>query len=167
MPENKYLHHRSSAKYVMHVIFVYFGGFHTNIKCARKIHSKSENPHRSATVWKFHAYERLESLGYENCVHTKYSGFAVELINGVLRQWGFVPPSSIETNVDVLCNALCAMRYRAWKCYVTAPQPAKQPTKLVLNKDSVPYKSMLGDRRSIEKRSRTCPIPDIFWNLAH
>ena len=37
--------------------------------------------------------------------------------------------------------------HRACKCYVTAPQPAK----LVLNNASIPYKSMLGDRRSAEK----------------
>ena len=53
--------------------------------------------------------------------------------------------------------------HRACKCYVTAPQPAK----LVLNKDIVPYKSMLGDRRSTGKRPRTCPIPTIFWNVTH
>ena len=52
----------------MHVIFVYFvhGGFRTKIKCMRKVRSKSENPQRSATVRKFHAYERPESPGYEN-----------------------------------------------------------------------------------------------------
>ena len=49
----------------MHVIFVYFvhGGFRTKIKCMRKVQSKSENPQRSATVQKSHAYERLESPG--------------------------------------------------------------------------------------------------------
>ena len=57
--------------------------------------------------------------------------------------------------------------YGACKCYVTAEQPAWQPAKLVLNKDSIQYKSMLGDRRSTEKRPRTCPIPDIFWNVTH
>ena len=52
----------------MHVIFVYFvrGGFRTKIKCMRKVQSKSENPQRSATVRKFHAYETSESPGYEN-----------------------------------------------------------------------------------------------------
>ena len=52
----------------MHVIFVHFvrGGFHTKIKCTCKVQSKSENPQRSATVRKFHAYERSESPGYEN-----------------------------------------------------------------------------------------------------
>ena len=52
----------------MHEIFVYFvrGGFRTKIKCMRKVQSKSENQQRSATVRKFHAYERLESPGYEN-----------------------------------------------------------------------------------------------------
>ena len=46
----------------MHFIFVYFvrGGFHTKIKCIRKNWGRSENPLRSATVRKFHAYERLE-----------------------------------------------------------------------------------------------------------
>ena len=63
----------------MHVIFVYFvcGDFLTKIKGMRKVKSKSENPHQSATVRKFHAYERLEMPGYENWVHTKYSGFTV------------------------------------------------------------------------------------------
>ena len=52
----------------MHVIFVYFvrGGFRTKIKCMRKGQSKSENRQRSATVRKFHAYERSENPGYEN-----------------------------------------------------------------------------------------------------
>ena len=40
---------------------------------------------------------------------------------------------------------------RVCKCYVTPQQPGK----LVLNKDRVPYKSVLGNRRS---------IPTIFWN---
>ena len=53
--------------------------------------------------------------------------------------------------------------HRACKCYVTAGQPAK----LVLNKDSVPHKSMLEDRPSIEKRPHTSLIPDIFWNVTH
>ena len=63
----------------MHVIFVYFvrSGFRTKIKCTRKVQSKSENPQQSATVRKFHAYERLECPGYENWVRTKYSGFTV------------------------------------------------------------------------------------------
>ena len=67
----------------MHVIFVYFvrSGFRTKIKFMRKVHSKSEHLHRSATVRKFRAYERLESPGYENWVCTKYSGFTVI--------WGF------------------------------------------------------------------------------
>ena len=43
----------------------------------------------------------------------------------------------------------------ACKCYVTAQRPAK----LVLNQDSVPYKSMLEVGRLTEKRPRTCPIP--------
>ena len=34
-----------------------------------------ENLQRSATVRKFHAYERSESPGYENRGRTKYSGF--------------------------------------------------------------------------------------------
>ena len=38
---------------------------------------KSENLQRPATVWKLHAYESLESPGYENWVRTKYSGFTV------------------------------------------------------------------------------------------
>ena len=44
----------------MHFIFVYFvrGSFRTKIKCKLKIQSKSENPHPSAAVRKFHAYER-------------------------------------------------------------------------------------------------------------
>ena len=52
----------------MHVIFVYFvrGGFRTKIKDMRKLKSKPENLQRPATVRKFHAYERLESPGYEN-----------------------------------------------------------------------------------------------------
>ena len=68
----------------MHVIFVYFvhGGFRTKIKCMRKVQSRSENPQRSATVRKFHAYERSESPGYENWVRTKYSGFTVANISG-------------------------------------------------------------------------------------
>ena len=63
----------------MHVIFVYFvrGSFRTKVKCTRKVHSQEEHLHRSATVQKFHAYERLESPGYENWVRTKYSGFTV------------------------------------------------------------------------------------------
>ena len=63
----------------MHDIFVYFvrGGFRTKLKCMRKVQSKSENPQRSATVRKFHAYERSESPGYENWVRTEYSGFTV------------------------------------------------------------------------------------------
>ena len=48
------------------------------------VQGKSENPQRSATaratVQKFHAYERLESPGYENWVRTKYSGFTVVCI---------------------------------------------------------------------------------------
>ena len=62
-----------------HVIFVYFvrGGFRTKIKCTQKVQSKSENPQRSATVRKFHVYERLESPRHENWVRTKYSGFTV------------------------------------------------------------------------------------------
>ena len=43
----------------------------------RKVQSKSEPDQRSATVRKFHAYERSESPGYENWVRTKYSGFSV------------------------------------------------------------------------------------------
>ena len=68
-----------------HVIFVYFvrGGFRTKIKCMRKALSKSENPHRSATVRKFYAYEKSESLGYENWMCTKYSGFTVDLLTCV------------------------------------------------------------------------------------
>ena len=44
----------------MHFIFVYFvrGGFRTKIKCILKFQSTSENPQHSATVRKFHAYER-------------------------------------------------------------------------------------------------------------
>ena len=67
----------------MHVIFVYFvrDSFRTKIKYMRKVQSKSENPQRSATVRKFHAYERSESPGYENWVRAKYSGFtAAEII---------------------------------------------------------------------------------------
>ena len=68
-----------SRLFRMYVIFVYFvrGGFCTKIKCMRKVQRKSENPQESATVWKFHAYERSESPGYENWVRTKYSGFTV------------------------------------------------------------------------------------------
>ena len=63
-----------------HVIFVYFarGGFRTKVKCMRKVQNKSENLQQSATVRKFHAYERSESPGYENWVRTKYSGFTVQ-----------------------------------------------------------------------------------------
>ena len=63
----------------MHVIFVYFvrAAFRTKIKCMRKVQSMPENQQRSATVRKFHAYERSESPGYENWVRTKYSGFTV------------------------------------------------------------------------------------------
>ena len=59
----------------MHVILVYFvrGGFHTKLKCMRKVQSKSENPQRSVTVRTFHAYERSESPGYKNWVRTKNS----------------------------------------------------------------------------------------------
>ena len=59
--------------------FVYFvgSGLRRKIKCMWKVQSKSENPQRSATVGKFHAYERSESPGYENWVRTKYSGFTV------------------------------------------------------------------------------------------
>ena len=57
--------------------------------------------------------------------------------------------------------------HRACKCYVTAPQPAWQPAKLVLNKDSVPYKSMLRNCRLTEKQPRTCPIPEISWYVTH
>ena len=38
---------------------------------------------------------------------------------------------------------------------------------LVLNKDSILYKSMLGDGRSTEKLPCTSPIPDIPWNATH
>ena len=71
----------------MHVIFVYFvrGGFRTKIKCMRKVQSKSENPQRSATVRKFHAYERSKSPGYENWVRTKYSGFTVDIYRYIVR----------------------------------------------------------------------------------
>ena len=57
-----------SRIFCRHVIFVYFvrSGFRTKIKCIPKVQSKSENPQRSATVRKFHAYERPESPGYEN-----------------------------------------------------------------------------------------------------
>ena len=57
-----------SRIFCMHEIFVYFvrGGFRTKIKCMRKVQSKSEGTQRSATVRKFHAYERSESPGYEN-----------------------------------------------------------------------------------------------------
>ena len=57
-----------STIFRMHVIFVYFvrGDFPTKIKCMRKVQSKSENSQRSATVRKFHAYEKSESPGYEN-----------------------------------------------------------------------------------------------------
>ena len=67
----------------MHVIFVYSvrAAFRTKIKCMRKVQSMPENLQRSATVRKFHAYERLESPGHENghenWVRTKYSGFTV------------------------------------------------------------------------------------------
>ena len=63
----------------MHVIFVYFvrGGFRTKIKGMQKVQSKTENLQWSATVRKFHAYERSESPEYENGVRTKYSGFTV------------------------------------------------------------------------------------------
>ena len=44
----------------MHVIFVYFvrAAFRTKIKCMQKVQSMPENLQRSATVRKFHAYER-------------------------------------------------------------------------------------------------------------
>ena len=76
----------------MHVIFVYFvrGGFRTKIKCMRKLKSKSENLQRPATVRKFHAYERLESPGYENWVRTKYSGFTVLAVFFSTRLFGYV-----------------------------------------------------------------------------
>ena len=67
-------------------------------------------------------------------------------------------PQSKETN-----HTIEGLSNRACKCYVTAQQPAK----LVLNNDSIPYKSMLGDCWSTEKRLRTCPIPNIFWNVTH
>ena len=51
------------------------------IKCMRKVKSKSENLQRPATVRKFHAYEMLESPGYENWVRTKYSGITVVVFN--------------------------------------------------------------------------------------
>ena len=65
----------------MHFIFVYFvhGGFCTKIKCILKIQSKSETPQRSAAVQKFMHTKGRGSLGYENLVRTKYSGFTVSL----------------------------------------------------------------------------------------
>ena len=57
-----------SRIFCMRVAFVYFvrGGFRTKIKCMRKVKSKSENPQRSATVRKFHAYETfwIDSNGF-------------------------------------------------------------------------------------------------------
>ena len=73
------LRYCKSRIFRMHVIFVYFvrGSFRTKIKCMRKVQGKSENPQRSATVRKFHAYKSSERPGYENWVRTKYSGFTV------------------------------------------------------------------------------------------
>ena len=47
-----------SRIFCTHVIFVYFvrGAFRTKINCMRKVQCKSDDPQRSATVRKFHAY---------------------------------------------------------------------------------------------------------------
>ena len=54
------IYHCKSRIFHMHFIFVYFvhGGFCMKIKCILKLQSKSENLQRSASVRKFHAYER-------------------------------------------------------------------------------------------------------------
>ena len=96
----------------MHVIFVYFvrGTFYTKIKCMWKVKSKSENPQRSVTVRKFHAYERSESPGYKNWVRMKYSGLTV-LVDWVdFRGYKFVLVCAWNSSTWFKSVEICCLR---------------------------------------------------------
>ena len=60
-----------SRIFPIHFIFVYFvpSGFRTKVLCVRKSQNKLENPQRSASVRKFHAYERSEVPSTRKLVH--------------------------------------------------------------------------------------------------
>ena len=116
-----------------------------------------------------HLFSEVEAVGqqWEPCVLDCY----IPGVSSCVWLWMCLPLCGFRVEVCDVCSSLNAflslsgLCHRACKCHVTAPQPAEQPAKLVLNKASATYKSMLGDCWSTEKRPRTCPIPTIFWNV--
>ena len=54
------------------------------------------------------------------------------------------------------------LAYESWQALEYEIFSRSKISAITVNKDSAPYKSMLGDHRSTEKRPRTCPIPEIF-----
>ena len=60
--------------YISHVAAF---GFRTKKNTCERSKQVRESVQRSASVRKFHAYDRLEVPSIQNLVHTKYSGFTV------------------------------------------------------------------------------------------